>query len=34
MHYGANLIRYFVHSPEAELVRLLQRFEGARAEAI
>jgi O-antigen/teichoic acid export membrane protein len=33
MHYGANMVRYFVHSPEAELVRLLHRSEGASAEA-
>jgi hypothetical protein len=27
--YGSNLIRYFVHDPEQELDRLLQRAEGS-----
>jgi len=33
VHYGTNMIRYFVHNPETELLRLLQRSGGARAEA-
>jgi O-antigen/teichoic acid export membrane protein len=32
--YGTNMIRYFIDNPEAELVRLLQTSDGARAEAM
>jgi hypothetical protein len=34
IRYGTNIARYFIHNPETELVRLLQRSEGAKAEAV
>jgi hypothetical protein len=33
MRYGTNMIRYFIHNPKTELVRLLQNSEGVEAEA-